>query len=192
MARRRKGRSERPGGGLSARPPENNRRPRARTGLRGWVLGESHVPEREAIGSSGLVCERPLATSGCRDEPIGQGLEDCPGRGGEEVTGPGRWAGLGRAGPSWAELGRAERRHSPRGNRSPSPSCGRRRRRRRRHALGLRAAEECVPGRGAQVHRTLQQVLPVPAVHKAVSGLWYGVGGGAAGRGGPRGAGGSE
>lgn len=46
----------------------------------------------------------------------------------------------------------------------------------RRHALVPRAAEECVPGRGAQVHRALQQVLPVPAVHEAVSGLRCGVG----------------
>lgn len=52
----------------------------------------------------------------------------------------------------------------------PSPSSGR-----SRHALGPGAVEECVPGRGAQVHRALQQVLPISAIHEAVSRLRYGV-----------------
>lgn len=75
--------------------------------------------------------------------------------------GGGRTATPGRAGPS-----RAPEPPVPGLQSEPEPRC-------RRHALGPRAAEECVPGRGTQVHRALQQVLSVPAVHEAVSGLRY-------------------
>lgn len=67
-----------------------------------WVKGAgpggSHVPGREAIGSPGVVCETPLATSGRRNKPIGRDSEPSRGRGGEEAAAaaPG-WAGLGRA-----------------------------------------------------------------------------------------------
>lgn len=129
------------------------------------------MPGRKATGSPRVVCEQLLVTSGLRDEPIGWYL-----RGGATLAGGGggdvRTAWQGRAGPDWADQsasGTASTRAG--GIRSPSPNTS------RRHALAPRAAQERVPGRGAQVHRALQQVLPVPAVHEAVSGLRYGVGG---------------
>lgn len=54
------------------------------------------MPGREAIGSPEVVCERPLATSGRRGEPVGRGLgPPGPGRGRRQ---PNRVAG-----PGWAE-----------------------------------------------------------------------------------------
>lgn len=151
-------------------------------GVKGAGPGGSHVPGREAIGSPEVVCERPLATSGRRDEPIGR------------TRSPARAVvGRRRPGRRGTRVGQAERQRCPRGVRSPSPSPSPRRGR-RCHALGPRATEECVPGRGAQVHRALQQVLPVPVVHEAVSGLRYeGAGGGwPPGPAGEGGAGGEE
>ena len=56
------------------------------------------MPGREVIGSPGVVCETPLATSGRRNKPIGRVSEPSRGRGGEEAAAaaPGR-AGVSRA-----------------------------------------------------------------------------------------------
>lgn len=68
------------------------------------------MPEREAIGCPGVVCERPLAAAGSRLQPIGRVLEDGQGRG--------------TARPGWAEPGRTEREIPPRAHPSPKPGRG--------------------------------------------------------------------
>lgn len=69
------------------------------------------MPERDAIGWPGVVCERPLAATGSRLQPIGRALEDGQGQG--------RSGGTAR--PGWAEPGRAERESPPRGDPSSTP-----------------------------------------------------------------------
>ena len=67
----------RPGGGTRAATPgrralragsrrcsRKQQAAQGRQGVKGAGPGDSHVPGREAIGSPGVVCETPLATSG--------------------------------------------------------------------------------------------------------------------------------
>lgn len=60
--------------------PKTTGRP-GKAWVKGAGPGGSHVPGRKAIGSPGVVCEWPLATSRRHDEPIGWALECPPGQG---------------------------------------------------------------------------------------------------------------